>query len=136
MRSPADRRSQKRLPSLARGRWAPARVFFILGYLFTSDSMDLQVDHRIDRLIWTPATVNYSKIQSTAVFVPNRVLKTICSQKSYFSEVISSKRKGFVFALFVLYFSFFSIIFPRKDLFLSSDILSEEGLHPAQQIDP
>ena len=98
--------------------------------------MDLQVDHRIDRLIWTPATVYYSKIQSTAVFVPNRVLETICSQKSYFSEVISSKRKGFVFALFVLYFSLFSIIFPQKDLFLSSDILSEEGLHPAQQIDP
>ena len=98
--------------------------------------MDLQVEHRVERLIWTPATVNYLKIQSIAVFVPNRVLETICSQKSYFSEVISSKRKGFVFALFVLYFSLFSIIFPRKDLFLSSDILSEEGLHPAQQIDP
>ena len=75
-----------------------------MGYLFTSDSMDLQVDHRIDRLIWTPATVNYSKIQRTAVFVPNRVLETICSQKSYFSEVISSKRKGFVFALFFVFF--------------------------------
>ena len=103
MRSPADRRSQKRLPSLALGRWAPERVFFIMGFLF-SDSMDLQVDHRIDRLIWTPATGNYSKIQSTAVFVPNRVLETICSQKSYFSEVISSKRKGFVFALFFVFF--------------------------------
>ena len=76
------------------------------------------------------------KIQNTAVFVTDRVSEAICSRKSYFSEVISCKKKGFVFALFVLYFSLFSIIFPRKDLFLSSDILSEEGLHPAQQIDP
>ena len=50
-----------------------------LGYLFTSDSFDRQVDHRIYRLI--RVAVNFRSGQRTCLTKLSRVL---CSSASYF----------------------------------------------------